>query len=157
MSNIQTPIGVNIKELKELEEFALRELKHLHSRNDIILKLCTQAGWDWGQAQRFLDQVYTDHSSELVVREKRWSLLFGVTLILEGLSVFTIGSIGILAPFIYNPRLGRFMIPSMDYPIVPTVIMIFLISPMYFIFFIIIASTGISMVAKGALGIARSI
>jgi hypothetical protein len=149
ISHTQPPVSINSE---ELDEFALQELKRQHHRNDILVQLCQRTGWDWQQAERFLDKVEADHPSELATQEKRLALLFNLTRILEGLLVLAIGSLGILGPFLYNLRSGRVMIPGVDYPIVPSVLMAFFISPVYFWISIVIASLGLSLIAKGVLG-----
>jgi hypothetical protein len=149
----QPPLSID---LREVEEFALRELKLQHLRNDIILKLCTHTGWDWEQAKRFLDQVYADHKSELAGRERGTAFLINVTLLFEGLLIFIVGSAGILLPFVYNLRTGKFMTPLVDYPIT-TVFMAFLSGFRYFPLFIVIASIGMGMMAKGVVGIVLAV
>lgn len=149
VSHTQPPVNINVE---ELEEFALRELKRQYYRSDIIVNLCQRTGWNWKQAERFLDQVEADHHPELATREKRLALILSMTRILEGLLVFTIGCLGILGPFFYNLRSGRFILPGVDYPVVPSVLMAFFISPVYFLIFIVIVSIGLGMTAKGVLG-----
>ena len=153
-SHIQPPASIDIE---DLESFALHELGHQNLKDNIILGLCQRTDWDWEQARHFLDKVYADNHAELAAQERRLATLLNFILITDGLVVFVIGSLGILWLFFYNPRSGQFLIPSVDYPIVPTVLMALAIAPVYFGFFFIIASIGIGMMAKGILGIIRTI
>lgn len=149
MSHIQPPVSINIK---ELEERVLQDLQQQRHRNDIVVNLCQCMDWNWEQAERFLEKVEADHHSQLAKREKRLALLFSLTHILDGVLVLAVGSLGILGPFLYNLRSGGFMIPGVDYPIVPVVLLAFFVSPVYFGFFIVIASFGLRLMVKGVLG-----
>jgi hypothetical protein len=140
-------------EVRELESFVLEELKNHHIRDNIIAKLCERADWDWKQAECFLEKVYADHRSELAPHENRLAILVGLTTIFDGLGVFALGSLGILWWFYFNPRGGRFTIPAIDGQFILRLVMMLSIAPAYFIFFFIVAVTGIGIMARGVIGI----
>ncbi|MBI5295815.1 MAG: hypothetical protein HY869_10090 [Chloroflexi bacterium] len=140
-------------EVQELELFVLEELKRQHLRDNIISALCKRANWDWKQAQYFLEKVYTDHHSELAPRENRLAFLVGFTTILDGLGVLALGSLGLLWYFFFNPRGGQPTIPVLDGQFILHLVMLLSIAPAYFMFFFIVAVTGIGIITRGVIGI----
>ena len=147
------PHSLTSIDVQELESFVLQALKHQHLRDNIISELCERAGWDWKQAQCFLEKVYADHRSELAPRENRLAFLIGLSTLIEGLIVFALGSFGILWLFFFNPRGGQLTIPAIDGQFLLRLVMLISIAPAYFIFFFIVAVTGIGIMAKGVVGI----
>ncbi|MEW6401428.1 MAG: hypothetical protein AB1649_06480, partial [Chloroflexota bacterium] len=125
-----------------------------------IASICERMDWDWEQGQRFLDRVYADHHWELAAREKRLALILNLTITLDGLVVFAIGILGIFGPLgrlFHDPQSGQFSIPAIDYRFVLRVLTLIFLAPGYSLIFFTITLAGIGMMAKGAMGIIRTI
>lgn len=96
------------EELEVITAFALRELKRQRNTNDIIERLCQRTGWEWKDAERFLDSVRVDNHSMLEAGKNRLSFLASLSMMVGGM----MGVAVFIFWFLYNPRLGRLFVPD---------------------------------------------
>jgi len=114
----------------EATEFVIRELGKLHSRNDIIQKLCNATNMNWGQAEKFVRQVEVQNSGRIAQNQIPMVAILGGFTIIAGLAV---------SSFIIYETLHGFIIFFLRLPIP------YLGNIVYFLI-------GVSMVAGGLRG-----
>lgn len=138
-------------DLKRLSAFALGELKRQRDASDIILQLCERTGWDWDQAEQFLESVRVDNQFQLAANQSHRYIFISLLLIAGG--VLNIAVVFLRA--IYNPRTGELIVPNnLEQSI------IFLINQLGWISFPHLAYlfntlliTGICMIIGGVIGL----
>jgi hypothetical protein len=60
--------------------------------NDIIFQLCKQTGWDWKQAQQFVEDVAEENQKEIHIRRSPLLIGLGFLFVISG-AVLTFSSI----------------------------------------------------------------
>jgi succinate dehydrogenase/fumarate reductase cytochrome b subunit len=69
---------------QEAIDFVVGELGRHHLRNDIIQKLCEQTEMNWGQAEKFIQQVEVQYAGKIASQQSPLVVLVGVFLTLAG-------------------------------------------------------------------------
>jgi hypothetical protein len=63
-----------------LKKWVISRLSGHKEPNDIVFGLCNRTGWDWKQAQQFVQQVVEENQKE--IHQRRLPLLFGIGLLM---------------------------------------------------------------------------
>ena len=98
----------NEEKPETLTAFALGELRHQRNTSDIIEHLCERTGWDWKEAEQFLESVRVDNRSQLEAHKNRLYLPVSFIMIVDGILNIAIFYFWAL----YNPRNGEFLLPN---------------------------------------------
>ena len=69
---------------QQATDFVIRELGKHHERNDIVQKLCETSGINWKTAEKFVDQVEAEHTSDIALRQSPLVTLVGLGTALGG-------------------------------------------------------------------------
>ena len=69
---------------QEATDFVIRELGKHHQKNDIIQKLCELTSMNWGQAEKFIQQVEAQHGGKIAARQSPLIALLGIVFVLAG-------------------------------------------------------------------------
>jgi len=72
---------------QEAVDFVIRELGKHHQRNEIIQKLCENVGMNWGQAEKFIQRVETEHRSSIALKQSPIITMVGIGIIIVGLAI----------------------------------------------------------------------
>ncbi|MCI0552020.1 MAG: hypothetical protein L0287_13790 [Anaerolineae bacterium] len=72
---------------QEAIDFVVRELGKHHQKNDIIQKLCESTSMNWGQAEKFVQQVEAQYASTIASKQSPLVALIGVFTVLFGCGV----------------------------------------------------------------------
>ncbi len=145
----------NETDLDALAALALKELKRGHNPSDIIQHLCEWTGWDWRQAEQFLESVRDDNRSQLKAYKNRLFILVSLVMIADGMLNVAIFVVWVF----YNPRSGRISLPDdMQSGIMTLFNQFFWVFAKFPIayFFYSLALIGIGMIIGGVIGILRS-
>lgn len=68
-------------------DFVIRELGHHGQRNEIIRQLCEYGGMSWGQAEKFILKVESEHKQKIAARQSPLIATIGGITILVGLVI----------------------------------------------------------------------
>jgi hypothetical protein len=72
---------------QQATDFVIRELGKHHSRNEIIQKLCETSGINWSAAEKFVNQVELEHTSDIALRQSPLITFIGICIALGGLGL----------------------------------------------------------------------
>ena len=72
---------------QQATDFVIRELGKHHQRNDIIQKLCEDAGMNWGEAEKFMRRVETEHGGAIARKQSPLITFIGIITMLLGLGL----------------------------------------------------------------------
>jgi len=99
---------------KAATQFVIKELGASHNRNQIVISLCKMTGMRWPQAEQFIQQVETDHATDIAVIQREFAqkvLLY----LLAGMGAALISGLGfsiflyLLPPQIIREITGAFV------------------------------------------------
>jgi hypothetical protein len=84
---MQTP-SIEPEHFPGLKKWVVERISGHKELNDVIFGLCNRTGWDWSQANKFVEQVIKENQKE--IHQRRLPLLFGIGLlmIVGGVSAF---------------------------------------------------------------------
>jgi hypothetical protein len=116
----------------EATDFVIRELGKLHQKNDIVQKLCDATSMNWGEAERFVQQVEAQNRGKIAQNQTPMVAILGGLTIIAGFAV----SIFILYQTLVNG-----------------LIIIFLRLPIPYLGNIVYFLIGVGMIAGGLRGI----
>ena len=71
----------------EVRKFITQELGRRHKPDDIIKEVCERTGMSWGDAQKFVRQVYTENHGEISKSQNGVLMILVVAEILAGFSI----------------------------------------------------------------------
>ena len=71
----------------EVRKFITQELGRRHKPDDIIKEVCERTGMSWGDAQKFVRQVYTENHGEISKSQNGVLMILVVAEILDGFSI----------------------------------------------------------------------
>jgi hypothetical protein len=143
-------------DLNQLKTFVLGELKRYRNPGDIVEGLCRSTGWDWKEAEQFLETIRIENRSKLEAYRNRLYIFISLLMIVSG--TLSLAVVGLWA--FYNPRRGMFIFPDSTDNLV-----LFLLNqlgwfsskfPFTYLFFNI-ALTGIGMMVGGVIGLVGSV
>ena len=69
---------------QEAIDFVVRELGKHHPRNDVIQKLCEATSMNWGQAEKFVQQVEMQYAGRIASKQSPLVVAVGVFLTFAG-------------------------------------------------------------------------
>src|ERR1043165_8471338 len=72
---------------QEATDFVIRELGKHRQRNDVLQKLCEDAGMNWGEAEKFLRKVEAENKSAIALKQSPVITLIGIGTIILGLGL----------------------------------------------------------------------
>ena len=72
---------------QEATDFVIRELGKHHQKNDIIQKLCEATSMNWGQAEKFVYQVATQHGGQIARKQSPLIATMGTIFVIAGFAL----------------------------------------------------------------------
>jgi hypothetical protein len=70
---------------EQAKEFVIRELGRNHPKNEVIRQLCEQSGMNWTKATDFIQQVESEHDSEIALKQSPMIVFLGSVFLIGGL------------------------------------------------------------------------
>ncbi|MBC8496367.1 MAG: hypothetical protein ISS57_10785 [Anaerolineales bacterium] len=71
-------------DLDALTAFVIKELSSFEEIDDIVVEICTRAGWDWQRGEEFVLDVQSEHHRLLTRRRNRLLVPMGLVIFLCG-------------------------------------------------------------------------
>jgi len=71
-------------DLDALTAFVIKELSSFEEIDDIVVEICTRAGWDWQRGEEFVLDVQSEHHRLLTRRRNRLLVPIGLVIFLCG-------------------------------------------------------------------------
>ena len=83
-------------------ELVIQELGKHHSRNDIIIALCEQFGFNWQSAELFIREIETQHGRKIAKRQSPILIILGLGILLAGV-VLTLYNVSYIIGYYQSP------------------------------------------------------
>ena len=71
-------------DLNTLTAYVIKELSSFEEIDDIVVEVCTRAGWDWQRGEEFVLDVQSEHHRLLTRRKNRLLVPLGLAIFLCG-------------------------------------------------------------------------
>ncbi len=83
-------------------DLVIQELGKHHSRNDLIIALCEQFGFNWQSAELFIREIETQHGRTIAKRQSPILFILGIGILLAGFAL-TIYNISYIIGYLQSP------------------------------------------------------
>lgn len=76
---------------EEVTPFIVKELGKHHSHNEIIHSLCEQAGMQWAEAEKLVQQVELEHGRDIAAHQSPLIIVLGTVTVIGGIGLIIYG------------------------------------------------------------------
>lgn len=83
-------------------ELVIQELGKHHSRNDLIIALCEQFGFNWQSAETFVQEVESQHGHTIAKRQSPILIILGIGILIAGFAL-TLYNISYIIGYLQSP------------------------------------------------------